>query len=247
MRAGWYFVAILTLLVVSGGMREARAASPGEYCQKIGTDDALRVIPTSLVPDAVRLFQLDAMPAKQVQQSTYFRCANHHVRVCNVGANLPCGKADTRRHLPGANDWCASHAGSDFIPMYVIGHTRIGSPMQAKVPPPDPLPPPELRKADLKQLMEAINAVSTEPLPAFDLAERAEAERQRHFDNADRYETIMATAGSVIAGAVATVLIMWQFSASFFGALVIGLLWSGLIYAVCGWEREKRRNQRVDH
>jgi hypothetical protein len=125
MRAGWYFVAILTLLVVSGGMREARASSPGEYCQKIGTDDALRVIPTSLVPDAVRLFQLDAMPAKQVQQSTYFRCANHHVRVCNVGANLPCGKADTRRHLPGANDWCASHAGSDFIPMYVIGHTTI--------------------------------------------------------------------------------------------------------------------------
>jgi hypothetical protein len=125
MRAGWYFVAIVTLLIVSGEKREARASSPVEYCQQIGTDDALRAIPASLVPDAVRLFQLDAMPAKQVQQSTYFRCANHHVLVCNTGANLPCGKADTRRDLPGADGWCARHAGSDFISMYVIGHATI--------------------------------------------------------------------------------------------------------------------------
>jgi hypothetical protein len=125
MRAGGYLVAIVTLLVVSGEMPEARAASPGEYCQQIGADDALRAIPASLVPDAVRLFKLDAVPGEQVQRSTYFRCASHHVLICNVGANLPCDKADTRRDLPGADGWCASHLGSDFIPMYVTGHATI--------------------------------------------------------------------------------------------------------------------------
>jgi hypothetical protein len=104
---------MVALLCVLGEMREARAVSPEEYCQQIGTDDALRAIPTSLVPVAVRLFQLDARPAEQLQRSTYFRCANRHVLLCNLGANLPCGKADTRRDIPGADGWCADHAGSD--------------------------------------------------------------------------------------------------------------------------------------
>jgi hypothetical protein len=116
---------MVALLCVLGEMREARAVSPEEYCQQIGTDDALRAIPTSLVPVAVRLFQLDALPADQVQRSTYFRWANRHVLLCNLGANLPCGKADTRRDIPGAGGWCADHAGSDFIPMYVTGHATI--------------------------------------------------------------------------------------------------------------------------
>jgi hypothetical protein len=125
MRAGWYFVATVTVLVSFGEMPQARAASPGEYCRQISTDDALRAVPASLVPVAVRLFQLDALPADQVQRSTYFRCANRHVLLCNLGANLPCGKADTRRDIPGADGWCADHAGSDFIPMYVTGHATI--------------------------------------------------------------------------------------------------------------------------
>ncbi len=124
MRGGRYLVAV-GLLVVLGQMREARAASPGAYCRLTGTDDALRAVPASLVPVVVRLFQLDAMPAAQVRRSTYFRCANRHVLVCNVGANLPCGKADTQRILPGADAWCAGHAGSDPIPMYVTGHATI--------------------------------------------------------------------------------------------------------------------------
>lgn len=103
----------------------ARAASPATYCQQAGTDDTLRPIPESLVPAAVRLFGLSHVPADAVQRGTYYRCYDHHVFVCNLGANLPCGKADTSRDLAGANQWCAENPDSDFIPMYVTGHDTI--------------------------------------------------------------------------------------------------------------------------
>jgi hypothetical protein len=54
---------MVALLCVRGEMREARAE---EYCQQMGTDDALRAIATSLVPVAVRLLRLGAMPAEDL-------------------------------------------------------------------------------------------------------------------------------------------------------------------------------------
>ncbi len=99
--------------------------SPGALCRRLGTDDRLRPIPDSLVPAAIRLFDLHTMPAVWIRRSTYFRCFAGHVLVCNLGANLPCGKADTSRDLPAADQWCAGHPGSDFIPMYVTGHDTI--------------------------------------------------------------------------------------------------------------------------
>ncbi|MGH7120867.1 MAG: hypothetical protein ACREFP_18090 [Acetobacteraceae bacterium] len=103
----------------------AAAAAPAEVCRKLGTSDQLRTIPRSLVPAAVRLFGLSAMPAEQVQRSTVFRCFEGNVLACNYGANLPCGKADTRRDLPAATAWCAKNPSSHFIPMYVTGHDTI--------------------------------------------------------------------------------------------------------------------------
>jgi hypothetical protein len=103
----------------------ASPASADQLCRATGTNDTLRPIPESLVPAATRLFQLDAMPAEQIQRSTYFRCDAGRVLVCNIGANLPCGKANTSRQLPSADAWCAEHPGSDFIPMYVTGHDTI--------------------------------------------------------------------------------------------------------------------------
>ena len=44
---------------------------------------------------------------------------------CTVGANLNCGKADTRRDLPGATAWCRENPDSDFIPMFATGHETI--------------------------------------------------------------------------------------------------------------------------
>jgi hypothetical protein len=103
----------------------SNAPSPRALCRTAGTDDRLRGIPDALVPETVRLFHLEAMPAEQVRRSSYFRCFERHVLVCTVGANLPCGKANTRRHLPAADAWCAGHPGSGFIPMYVTGHDTI--------------------------------------------------------------------------------------------------------------------------
>ena len=106
-------------------MLSAAASSPAALCRKLGTDDRLRPIPQSLVPAARRLFGLHAMPAIWVRRSTLFRCFERQVLVCNLGANIPCGKADTRRDLPAADRWCAGHPGSSFIPMAVTGHDTI--------------------------------------------------------------------------------------------------------------------------
>ena len=111
-------------LSVPSGMA-ASADSPQELCRAPETDDTPREIPDSLVPVSVRLFGLDAMPAEQVRRSTLYRCVEGRVLVCNLGANLPCGKADTRSDLPQADAWCAENAGSDFIPMYVTGHDTV--------------------------------------------------------------------------------------------------------------------------
>lgn len=101
------------------------AALAQRPCRGAETDDTQRPIPESLVPAAVRLFGLEAMPAEQVRRSTVYRCVSGRVLVCNLGANLPCGKANTSRTLPAADAWCAEHPGSDFIPMYVTGHDTV--------------------------------------------------------------------------------------------------------------------------
>jgi hypothetical protein len=118
--------ATVTVLLLLAATQGAWAQiSPDEYCRQIGTDDALRAVPLSLVPTVVRLFHLQAMPVKQVERSTYFRCADRHILVCTVGANLACGKAETRRDLPGVKAWCVEHAGSQNVPAYVTGHATI--------------------------------------------------------------------------------------------------------------------------
>jgi hypothetical protein len=115
-------VMLLLLVAIRGAWAQT---APADYCRQIGTDDALRAVPPSLIPAVVQLFQLTAMPAADVSRSTYFRCADHHVLVCTVGANLVCGKADARRDLPGIKAWCAEHAGAQGVPAYVTGHATI--------------------------------------------------------------------------------------------------------------------------
>ncbi len=121
----WLAALLLAAAALFGAHPARAASSPWSYCRQTGTDDTLREIPNALVPAAVRLFGLSAMPAEQVRLGTYFRCYEGDVFVCNVGANLPCGKADTSRDLAGADQWCAQNPSSDFIPMYVTGHDTI--------------------------------------------------------------------------------------------------------------------------
>lgn len=118
-------IGALSLSLLLSAIIAASTASADQLCPAAGTDDTLRPIPESLVPAATTLFQLEAVPPEQIQRSTYFRCDAGRVLVCNTGANLPCGKANTSPELPSADAWCAEHPASDFIPMYVTGHDTI--------------------------------------------------------------------------------------------------------------------------
>jgi hypothetical protein len=113
----------VSLLGLPGAAVSAEPVHP--LCRGGETDDAPRLIPETLVPAAVWLFGLQAMPAEQVRRSTLYRCVEGQVLVCNLGTNLPCGKANTSPTLPAADAWCAENPGSDFIPMYVTGHDTI--------------------------------------------------------------------------------------------------------------------------
>lgn len=97
----------------------ARAQDPVQLCRQKGADHGMRPIPLSLVPAAKQIFRLK-MPDRQVLHSTVFRCADGHVLLCTYGANLPCGKANSDRDLPGAEAWCRDHPNADFVPRFAI-------------------------------------------------------------------------------------------------------------------------------
>ena len=117
--------ALAIALCVLTAEAASAAKSPGQYCAAVGTDDSLRPIPESLVSAARTLFHLDAMPETQIIRSTWLRCDARRVLLCNEGANLPCGKANTRRNLPAAQRWCEEHPNANFIPAYVTGHDAV--------------------------------------------------------------------------------------------------------------------------
>lgn len=98
----------------------AAAQKTAELCQNKATDDTLRPLPKSLVMAAKQLFGLYRMANRQVRRSTVFRCADGQVLLCNLGANLPCGKANTDQHPSGAEAWCRDHPDADFIPNAAI-------------------------------------------------------------------------------------------------------------------------------
>src|SRR5271167_3474406 len=118
--------AALTLAAVAGApIAVAHAEQPAAVCVRIGTDDALRPIPESLVP-AVNATFGTAMPTRVAVDTTVFRCADGHVFVCTAGANLPCGRANASRTPgPGMVDWCREHPDAEFIPAVATGHDTI--------------------------------------------------------------------------------------------------------------------------
>jgi hypothetical protein len=102
----------------------AVVGSPRAYCARVGNDDELRSSPPSLTSAIKRLFDI---AGNNVPTAAYYRCAEGHVLVCWVGANLPCGKANTAKELAAVTQWCATHPNSDFIPMVVTGHDTLYS------------------------------------------------------------------------------------------------------------------------
>lgn len=119
-------LALGSLMALPGASVAAPAQNetPRQYCARVGNDDELLRPPRSLARDIRRLFDISASYALA---SAYYRCADGEVRLCTVGANLPCGKANTSAVLPAATQWCETHENSDVIPLAVTGHDTLYS------------------------------------------------------------------------------------------------------------------------
>ncbi len=112
----------LTLLALDA----ARAQDVPALCARVTNDDRVRPIPITLVPKARQLFSFSAQAADAyIQKGTSFRCMDGKVWLCNTGANLVCGKADTNRTSAGASAFCKDNPGSDAVPMAATGHDTI--------------------------------------------------------------------------------------------------------------------------
>jgi hypothetical protein len=125
MKQGWLYRVLNAVLLFSCFMRAASLCAlaadqnPRQYCAQIGNDDRPRAAPRSLAGPIRRLF---GIRGKYALETTYYRCAGRHVKLCTLGANLSCGKVDMRSTLPGATEWCQTNPNSEVIPMVVTGH-----------------------------------------------------------------------------------------------------------------------------
>lgn len=129
---------VLVLAALAACSAAAHAETPAAFCAGVGTDDTVRPIPAALVPAVNAAFRT-AIPSDVATRTMVFRCADHQVLVCDVGANLPCEKADASRVSVGGRRWCEGHPDAPFIPAYATGHATIfdwrcddGAPVIAK-------------------------------------------------------------------------------------------------------------------
>ena len=128
MRSGTSALCIFGAALVAIAIGRAvpvNAETPTAFCKRVGTDDTTQPIPEVLVPTVNATFGMK-MPARVAVDTTVFRCDHGHVMVCTVGANLPCGKANTSREPgEGAVQWCHDNPAAEFVPAAATGHDTI--------------------------------------------------------------------------------------------------------------------------
>ncbi|MGH6795745.1 MAG: hypothetical protein ACREDD_07250 [Methylocella sp.] len=104
----------------------ACAQDAKSLCARVTTDDRARPLPITLVPAARQLFSFSVdTPSGYIRKGTSFRCMGGKVFLCNAGANLVCGKANTSRTSVGAADFCKQNPGSYVVPMAATGHATV--------------------------------------------------------------------------------------------------------------------------
>jgi hypothetical protein len=102
-----------------------RAETPGAFCKRVVHDDSTRPIPEDLVPAVNAAFGM-RLPTRVAVDTTVFRCAGGRVMVCTTGANLPCGKANTKRApSAGVVQWCRDNPDASVVPAVATGHDTI--------------------------------------------------------------------------------------------------------------------------
>jgi len=99
----------------------ARAASavyrPGGASHRVA-----HAVPAALAPSVAATFGIGV---DQVRAAAVVRCVGSQLLACWVGANLNCGKANTRRRLVGATAFCRDNPGAAVVPMVATGHDTI--------------------------------------------------------------------------------------------------------------------------
>ncbi len=113
--AAWAFGALLCAF-------PALAADGPATCAAGAGPRAPVPVPKNLEADVARTFGL---PIDVVRRGAFVRCAGEQLLACAVGANLNCGKVNTRRSLPGATEFCRANPNADTIPMFATGHDTI--------------------------------------------------------------------------------------------------------------------------
>jgi hypothetical protein len=122
----WGLTACGIVLSAALAVVPAFAASGAElfaaYCRRSANNSDARPVPDSLAPLVAKAFALDE---QVVRGASYYRCADGLLLACAIGANLPCGKGNVSRQIPGADEFCRRNPSSNFIPMSITGHDTI--------------------------------------------------------------------------------------------------------------------------
>ena len=112
---------VLAAVVAAAGALSLQPASAERYCPNPAHATSAEV-PPDLVAAVAKTFGIDS---SMVANGAFVRCVGPKLMACAVGANLVCDKADQRRELPGAAEWCRDNPRSDSIPMFATGHATI--------------------------------------------------------------------------------------------------------------------------
>ena len=101
----------------------ARAAE-ADYCPGVAANRIAHAVPPQLESKVAETFGIGVA---QVRDGARVRCVRSRLLACWVGANLDCGKADTRRRLSGATAFCRDNPNADAVPMAATGHATVYS------------------------------------------------------------------------------------------------------------------------
>ena len=124
----WAIVVALALSALPSAF-PASAASASAFCAWGAGPRAPIPVPKDLEASVASAF---GVPVDVVRGGAFVRGAKDKLWACFIGANLNCGKANTRRSLPGASEFCRTNPDADDIPMVATGavwsgRTRVGA------------------------------------------------------------------------------------------------------------------------
>jgi hypothetical protein len=121
------FLLVMILLPLGSSAFAQSYADPMPYCKAVGTIDKPDARYTGPKLPAWMAKQLKMQPEQGKMME--WRCADGAVLACQYGANIPCDSKAVVNQTPtqATLDYCRQNPDSQFVPMYVIGHSSAVS------------------------------------------------------------------------------------------------------------------------